>query len=149
MPASDPAQSIADLKGYRILFGPEASAEKNTAAVAALRKAGIPVPKKLEIESSCAEAAIETIESKAKPGTAAVISSYAMALLEGGLQADPEGTQDATAPGGVQDHLALVRGAGRVAVVLHQEMMAMGQLGAGGGPLAPQVVQELGAGSGV
>jgi outer membrane protein assembly factor BamB len=83
VPTSDPAQRLADLKGYRILFGPEASAEKHAAARAALQKADVAVPAEIEVCDSCNEAAMEALESKAVPGTAAVISSYAMALLEG------------------------------------------------------------------
>jgi ABC-type phosphate/phosphonate transport system substrate-binding protein len=83
LPAADPAKKLADLKGYRIIFGPEASAEKNTAAVAALRAAGLAIAAKLEIDDSCSGAAIKALESDTKPGTAAVISSYAKAIMEG------------------------------------------------------------------
>ncbi len=37
---NDPAQKMADLAGYKILFGPEDSDEKHAAAVTALKKAG-------------------------------------------------------------------------------------------------------------
>lgn len=83
VPAADPAKKIADLGGYRILFGPPEEAEKHAAAVAALKKAGVSVPEPKEIFPSCAEAGLAALESDFKPGTAAVISSYAMALLEG------------------------------------------------------------------
>jgi len=83
VPASDPAKTIADLKGYRILFGPAASDEKHAAAVAALEKAGVSVSEEREISASCAEAGLACLESDAEPGTTALISSYAMALLEG------------------------------------------------------------------
>lgn len=83
VPAGDPARSLADLKGYRIIFGPEESAEKHAAAVAALCAAGVTVPAKMETNSSCSEAAFVALENETAPGLAAVISSYAMALLEG------------------------------------------------------------------
>ena len=51
------------------------SALATAAAVAALRKAGVPVPEDKETASSCAQAAIDAIESDVKPGSCAVISS--------------------------------------------------------------------------
>jgi len=83
VPAADRAKKVADLEGYRILFGPPEEAEKHAAAVAALKKAGVSVPEPKETFPSCAEAGLGAVESDFKPGTAAVISSYAMALLEG------------------------------------------------------------------
>ena len=41
---NDLANSIEDLEGYRILFGPEYDAEKSTAAMAALRAQGLSPP---------------------------------------------------------------------------------------------------------
>jgi len=89
VPTSDPAQKIADLGGYRILFGPEASAEKHAAAIAALKEAGVAIPEKLETREACSESALVAIENEAPPHAAAVISSYAMALLEGCGTIDP------------------------------------------------------------
>ena len=83
VPAADPARSIADLKGYRIVFGPADSAEKHSAAVAALEKAGVAVPKTRETAAGCSEGAFAILENKPPLGAATVISSYAMALLEG------------------------------------------------------------------
>jgi len=83
VPGADPAKKIGDLEGYRILFGLPEAAEKHAAAVAALKKAGVSVPDPKETFPSCAEAGLAAMESDAVPGTAAVISSYAMALLEG------------------------------------------------------------------
>jgi len=82
VPREATAQGLADLKGYRILFGKPDSAEKHAAAVLALRSAGVPVAKEIETREGCSEAAIEILEHKEKPA-AAVISSYAIALLEG------------------------------------------------------------------
>lgn len=81
--ANDPAKQISDLKGYKVLFGPVESAEKHEAAVAALKAAGIDVPAKPETRAGCSDAAMEMIEGKGKHKLAAVISSYAMPLLEG------------------------------------------------------------------
>jgi ABC-type phosphate/phosphonate transport system substrate-binding protein/outer membrane protein assembly factor BamB len=77
---NDRARSAEDLKGYKILFGPEDEAEKSTAAIAALMAKSVPIPKQIETNSSCSTAAVAVLE---KDADAAVISSYAMALLEG------------------------------------------------------------------
>jgi len=77
---NDPAKSIKQLKGYKILFGRDYNAEKNTAAAAALKVNNVPVPEQINISPSCSTAALAVVEKKAD---AAVISSYAMALLEG------------------------------------------------------------------
>jgi len=83
VPRNDLAEQLVDLTGYRILFGPEDSAEKHAAAIAALRLAGVDVPKKLETISSCTESALQALENEEKPPVAAVISSYALTLLQG------------------------------------------------------------------
>ena len=91
----DPARTVADLGGYRILFGNKEDVEKHAAAKAALKKAAVALPKKILTCSSCAEAALDVIESTAQPGSvgsagsAAVISSYAKALLEGCQAIEP------------------------------------------------------------
>ncbi|MHC4547032.1 MAG: PhnD/SsuA/transferrin family substrate-binding protein, partial [Planctomycetota bacterium] len=77
---NDPAKSAEDLKGYKILFGPEYDAEKSTAAISALKTKGVPVPKQVKTNPSCSTAAVAVVEKEAD---AAVISSYALALLEG------------------------------------------------------------------
>ncbi len=89
VPAGDRAKKLTDLKGYRIVFGPEASAEKHSAAIAAIRKAGLSVPDPVETSPSCTEAAYAAIENKKATGVAAVISSYAKALMEGCGSIDP------------------------------------------------------------
>ncbi len=76
----DPAKTIQDLKGYRILFGPKEDAEKHQAALAAMRKNNIPLPATIQTSPGCASAALAVIEKKAG---AAVISGYAKPLLEG------------------------------------------------------------------
>jgi len=76
----DPARSIADLKGRRILFGPEDHIEKQAAALATLEAFNVPASGELETRPACNIAAIAVVEDEAD---AAVISSYAMPLLEG------------------------------------------------------------------
>jgi len=76
----DPAKSIADLAGRTLLLGPADSDEKRSAAIAALKAAGAGVPKPLRTVPSCSGAGIDVVEKKAD---AAVISSYALPLLEG------------------------------------------------------------------
>jgi len=77
---NDPAKRIEQLKGYKILFGRDYNAEKSAAAATALKVNNVPVPKQINISPSCSTAALAVVEKKAD---AAVISSYAMALLEG------------------------------------------------------------------
>ena len=83
VPADSKAKKISDLNGYKIFFGPEEAVEKSEAAIAKLRENKVEIPKKITRESSCNDAAFAVLDSEAKPGAAAVISSYAIALLEG------------------------------------------------------------------
>jgi len=83
VPSRDPAKSITDLKGYRILFGPEDCDEKNKAAIALLRQHGVEIPAKLETCSACADGATKILELGCDTRAATVISSYAAPLLEG------------------------------------------------------------------
>ncbi len=76
----DPARSIADLDPTGLLLGPEDSDEKRAAALAALDAFNLPLPPELAERSSCNSAALAVFEKEAD---AAVISSYAMPLLEG------------------------------------------------------------------
>lgn len=84
VPKDDPAQTVADLKGYRIIFGPEECDEKYAAAMALLEEQGVARPDKLETSPACSDGACLILE-EAKEGRrgAAVISSYAQPLLEG------------------------------------------------------------------
>lgn len=77
---NDPAKTLADLKGRKILFGPKWETEKNAAAVLTLKAAGVPVAKPLQTRPSCNGAALDVVENAADAG---VISSYSMPLLEG------------------------------------------------------------------
>ena len=83
VPAKDPAKSVAELKGYRILFGPEECDEKHKAALALLKQHGVEAPAKLETCSACSDGATKILELGADIRAATVISSYAAPLLEG------------------------------------------------------------------
>jgi len=76
----DKAKTIADLKGRTILFGPVEAVEKHRAALEALKRAGVEVTKPLQTRSTCSVAAQDVAAGRAD---AAVISSYALPLLEG------------------------------------------------------------------
>ena len=80
----DAAQSVKDLTGHQVRFGPVECEEKHGAALALLKKEGIPVPQgALETDPSCTTGACQVVEQEGKPQVVAVISSYAAPLLEG------------------------------------------------------------------
>ena len=79
----DPAQKVADLKGYRIFFGPEDCDEKCAVVIDMLKEAQLPVPEMRETYPSCSNAASKLMELKASEKAVAVISSYAEPLLAG------------------------------------------------------------------
>lgn len=83
--SSDPAQSVKDLAGYRILYGPAECDEKFAAPRALLKSAGIDVvaAEQAEISAACSDGACKIIEWGDSEQAAAVISSYAAPLLEG------------------------------------------------------------------
>lgn len=81
--SSDPAKSMTDLVGYRILFGPADCDEKSASPMALLKKSGLPVPSPVETSPSCSDAAKTMLELPASEKVAAVVSSYAQPLLEG------------------------------------------------------------------
>ena len=83
VPKDDPAKTITDLRDYTILFGPADCDEKHSAAIAALTKAGITVPAKVETRAGCSDSALDILENKTSQRMAGVISSYAPPLLEG------------------------------------------------------------------
>lgn len=80
---ADPVKTIADVKGRRILFGTKDSDEKHQAAFDALKRAGVPLPAKIETRPSCSDAALALLDDKSKKPPIGVISSYALALIEG------------------------------------------------------------------
>lgn len=79
----DPAQTLEDLAGYRILFGKKECDEKYSAPKKLLTSRNVAVAEKEESIGSCTEAVTALMDME--PGTkmAAVISSYAKPLLEG------------------------------------------------------------------
>ncbi len=77
---NDPAKRVEDLKGRKIVFGPAASDEKHAAALALMKSLGLPLPAKPETLPTCNQTGLAVLEKQADAG---VISSYAMALLEG------------------------------------------------------------------
>ncbi len=79
----DPAKTVADLKGYRIIFGAADCDEKHAAALALLKKHGVAAPAKLETCAACSDGATTIIELGKNVRAATVISSYAAPLLEG------------------------------------------------------------------
>jgi len=81
--SSDIARNPGDLKDRQILFGPVESEEKHGAAFAALRAAGVTPPAKVQTRAGCSDAAMEVQDSADTPAPVAVISSYALPLLEG------------------------------------------------------------------
>jgi ABC-type phosphate/phosphonate transport system substrate-binding protein len=90
VPAKDPALTVADLKGYRIILGPEDCDEKHAAALALLKENGV-TPKEREIQakakvetcSACSDGAETILTLGPTVRAATVISSYAAPLLEG------------------------------------------------------------------
>jgi len=84
VPSKDPALSIADIKGYRIILGAEDCDEKHLAAQNLMVEMGLPKIKKPETCSACSDGATRIL-ALFKEGTksATVISSYAKPLLEG------------------------------------------------------------------
>lgn len=83
VPAKDSAQSIGDLEGYEIFFGPAECDEKHGAAMELLKRHNVSIPEKLTTCSSCSDGAATIVERGPKGKSAAVISSYAAPLLEG------------------------------------------------------------------
>ena len=85
VPSEDPAQSAADLNGYRIVFGPAECDEKFSAARQLLTNLNVklPAPEKSETSAACSDGACNILEWGSDVRGAAVISSYAAPLLEG------------------------------------------------------------------
>lgn len=79
----DAAQKVADLKGYRVFFGPEDCDEKCAVVIDMLKEAMLPIPAGRETYPSCSNAASKLMELKADEKAVAVISSYAEPLLAG------------------------------------------------------------------
>lgn len=83
VPMADPAQNIADLKNYRIIFGPAENDEKSKMAIKLFKQHNVSLPEKLETKEGCADGALAILEAGPGERGACVISSYAAPLLEG------------------------------------------------------------------
>lgn len=83
VPSGDKAKTVADLAGYRIIFGPQECDEKHAAALALLKSHKVGAPKEIETRAACDEGAVLVLELPKDEHGAAVISSYAKPLLEG------------------------------------------------------------------
>jgi ABC-type phosphate/phosphonate transport system substrate-binding protein len=83
VPDKDPAKTAADLKNYRIIFGPAECDEKHAAALELLARNGVAVPAEVETCEACRDGATTILELGADVRAATVISSYAAPLLEG------------------------------------------------------------------
>jgi ABC-type phosphate/phosphonate transport system substrate-binding protein len=84
----DPALTLNDLKGYRIIFGAPECDEKHRTALALLKEFNVTfevgTDKKVETCSACSDGATTIIDlHKSGVKAATVISSYAAPLLEG------------------------------------------------------------------
>ncbi|GAB6167154.1 hypothetical protein JCM19992_31540 [Thermostilla marina] len=76
----DPARGMVDLTDRRILLGPPEADEKHGSALALMEAFAISTSAPQTVSPSCASAALAVVEREAD---AAVISSYAMPLVEG------------------------------------------------------------------
>ncbi len=79
----DPAQTIEDIAGYRIFFGPEDCDEKSAVPMALMTEHGVSIPNPVETCGACSDGATQLIELGPGARAVAVISSYAEPLLEG------------------------------------------------------------------
>ncbi|MBI3879893.1 MAG: PQQ-binding-like beta-propeller repeat protein, partial [Verrucomicrobia bacterium] len=81
--STDPAKTLKDLGGRKILFGLPEADEKRAAALAALRAAGVEAPAQSERRATYSDAALDVLDSSASPPPVAVVPSYALRLLTG------------------------------------------------------------------
>jgi outer membrane protein assembly factor BamB len=81
--ASDPATKLEDVAGRRVLFGSANADEKYSAALEAMKTAGVPAPKVIETRAACSDAAMDVVDSSERPPPVGLISSYALPLLHG------------------------------------------------------------------
>lgn len=80
--ADDPARALAEIGGRQVLFGLAESRENLAALQAALRDAGVEAGG-IEARGAYSDAALDVLDSTAKPPPVAVIPDYALRLLEG------------------------------------------------------------------
>ncbi len=82
--SSDAALSADQIKGYRVIFGPEEAEEKYAAPKALLKELNVSYSETKEPAASCTDCATKILDSgKAGEKVCGVVSSYAAPLLEG------------------------------------------------------------------
>jgi outer membrane protein assembly factor BamB len=79
----DAARELKDITGRNMFFGLAEADEKQTAALAALRTAGVEPPTNMVVRGSYSDAALDLLDSELSPPPVAVIPTYALAMLEG------------------------------------------------------------------
>ena len=79
----DPAKELKDVAGRKMFFGLADGDEKDAAALAALRAAGVEPPAKPDKRAPYSDAALDMLDSDLSLQPVAVIPSYALPLLEG------------------------------------------------------------------
>lgn len=81
--SDDPATELKDISGRKLFFGLADADEKQAAALAALRAAGVEPPARPEKRASYSDAALDMLDGQSSPPPVAVIPTYALPLLEG------------------------------------------------------------------
>lgn len=81
--SDDSIKELKDVRGRKLIFGLADADEKQAAALAALRAAGVEIPAKLEKRASHTDAALDMLDSDLSPPPVAVIPSYTLRMLEG------------------------------------------------------------------
>ncbi|HXJ56191.1 MAG TPA: PQQ-binding-like beta-propeller repeat protein [Verrucomicrobiae bacterium] len=81
--SDDPAKELKDIAGRKLFLGLVEGDEKDIAAMAALRTAGVEPPTKPDKRGSYSDAALDVLDSELSPPPVAVIPSYSLRLLEG------------------------------------------------------------------
>jgi len=79
----DPAKELKEIAGRKMFFGLAEADEKQGAALAALRVAGIEPAAKPDKRTSYSDAALDMLDSDLSPPPVAVIPTYALRMLEG------------------------------------------------------------------
>lgn len=81
--SDDPAQTIEDIAGYQVFFGPAYCDEKSAAPMALMTEHGLELPDPIETVGTCSVGATRLVELAPGAHAVAVISRYAVPLLEG------------------------------------------------------------------
>lgn len=81
--SDDPARELKDIHDRKLFFGLQAADAKYNASLAALREAGVELPKDPEKHRSYSDAALDLLDSNLTPPPVAIIPTYALRMLEG------------------------------------------------------------------